>query len=104
MRLFLATIGLALATALAGSAERLIYHEIQTDASGRIVPWHGPPAKAYDHVVRLVWDFWIKMRECPNRVPYYMQHQIWSPDRDHKFGLGGEQINMALSSWNLLYG
>ena len=102
---------LALALALAGlaatpavAAEVLIYHDIQTDASGRIIPWAGPPAKAYDHIVRLVWNFWIKMRQCPNGVPYYMQHQVWKPDQDDKRGLGGDQINMALSSWTLLYG
>ena len=101
---------LAFALAFAGlaapavAAEVLIYHDIQTDASGRIIPWAGPPAKAYDHIVRLVWNFWIKMRQCPNGVPYYMQHQVWKPDQDDKRGLGGDQINMALSSWTLLYG
>jgi hypothetical protein len=43
------------------------------------------------------------MEKCENGLPYYMQHMVWSPSR-HGNGLGGDQINMALSSWNLLYG
>jgi hypothetical protein len=86
------------------AAERLGYHEIRTDASGRIVPWYGNgPSQAYDHVVRLVWNFWVAMRNCPNGVPYYLLHQVWKADQDDPRGLGGDQINMALSSWNLLY-
>lgn len=83
--------------------ERLIYHEIRTDEGGKIIPWSGPPSQAYDHVVRLVWKFWNGMEVCDNGVPYYMQHMIWYPNR-HSNGLGGDQIPMALSSWNLLYG
>lgn len=81
------------------------YHEARTDAGGRIVPWFGTgPSQAYDHVVRQLFDFWIKMRKCPNGVPYYLQHQVWKPDADDPRGLGGDQIPMALSSWRLLYG
>jgi hypothetical protein len=84
-------------------AERLFYHDIKTDPAGKIVPWSGPPSQAYDHVVRRIWNFWHNMEKCDNGLPYYMQHMIWSPDR-HENGLGGDQIPMALSSWNLLYG
>lgn len=94
---------LLFAGAPAVRGERLIYHEIRTDEAGRILPWSGPPSAAYDHVVRLIWDFWRGMEKCDNGVPYYMQHMIWYPDR-HEAGLGGDQIPMALSSWNLLYG
>ena len=81
------------------------YHEVKTDACGRIVPWYGSgPSQAYDHVVRLVFGFWTRMRECTNGVPYYLQHQVWKPDADDQRGLGGDQIPMALSSWYLLYG
>ena len=81
------------------------YHEVKTDAGGRIVPWYGSgPSQAYDHVVRLVFGFWTRMRECTNGVPYYLQHQVWKPDADDQRGLGGDQIPMALSSWHLLYG
>jgi hypothetical protein len=94
-----------LAPARAASAERLGYHEVRVDAQGGIVPWYGEgPPEAYDHVIRQVWSFWITMRTCPNGVPYYLLHQVWKADRDDPRGLGGDQINMALSSWNLLYG
>ncbi len=87
------------------SKGRIGYHEVKTDAAGKIVPWYGSgPSEAYDHVVRLVFDFWVKMRNCPNGVPLYLQHQVWKPDVDDPRGLGGDQIPMALSSWNLLYG
>jgi hypothetical protein len=84
---------------------RIGYHEVRTDAAGKIVPWYGSgPSEAYDHAVRLVFDFWLQMRICPNGVPLYLQHQVWKPDVDDPRGLGGDQIPMALSSWNLLYG
>jgi hypothetical protein len=82
---------------------RLQYHDIRADAEGMILPWsHDDPAVAYDHVIRLVWDFWRKMEDCPNGVKYYLQHQVWKPEHDPR-GLGGDQISMALSSWNLLH-
>jgi hypothetical protein len=87
------------------SAEKIGYHEAKTDAGGRIVPWYGTgPSQAYDHIIRLVFDFWLNMRKCPNGVPYYLQHQVWKPGEDDPRGLGGDQIPMALSSWNLLHG
>ena len=81
------------------------YHEVKVDAGGRFLPWFGSgPSQAYDHVVRILFDFWVKMRKCPNGVPYYLQHQVWKADADDSRGLGGDQIPMALSSWYLLYG
>jgi len=86
-------------------AETLIYHEIKTDASGKIAPWYGTgPSQAYDHDIRLLFQFWKNIRNCRNGVPMYMQHQVWKPDKEDPRGLGGDQISMALSSWNLLYG
>jgi hypothetical protein len=83
---------------------RLQYHDIRTDAAGMILPWsHDDPAQAFDQVVRLTWGFWQRMGKCPNGVPYYLQHQVWKPEHDPR-GLGGDQISMALSSWNLLHG
>jgi hypothetical protein len=84
--------------------EKLIYHEIRTDAKGMIVPWYDKdPGKAYDHVIQLVWQFWDTMRKDPTGLPYYMSHQVWRPDYDDPRGLGGDQLQMALSSWQLLY-
>jgi hypothetical protein len=35
-------------------------------------------------------------------LKYYINHQVWKPEHDMR-GLGGDQFNMALSSWALLY-
>jgi hypothetical protein len=90
--------------ALPAWAERLGYHEIQTDANGQLVSWAAPdPGQAYGRVVAAVWDFWKHMGTCTNGVPYFFQHQVWKPEHDGR-GLGGDQLAMALSSLNLLYG
>jgi hypothetical protein len=82
---------------------RLQYHDIRTDEGGMILPWsHDDPAQAFDSMVRLVWGFWQRLPKCPNGVPYALQHQVWKPEHDPR-GLGGDQISMALSSWNLLH-
>ena len=87
----------------AASADKIGYHEVKTDSQGKLMPWYGTgPSQAYDHVVRIVWDFWRDMRPCSNGVAYYLQHQVWRPKEDPR-GLGGDQISMALSSWALLY-
>jgi hypothetical protein len=102
---FVIAVALLAAPASAVRAEKLGYHDIKTDASGKIVPWYGTGAsQAYDHDIRLLFTFWKDMRKCPNGVPMYMQHQVWKPTEEDPRGLGGDQISMALSSWNLLYG
>ena len=84
--------------------EKLIYHDIQTDASGKIIPWYSyEPGKAYSHVIQSVWHFWDTMRVDINGLPYYMNHQVWQPGVNDTRGIGGDQIQMALSSWLLLY-
>jgi hypothetical protein len=84
-------------------AEELTYHDIKTDAQGKVLPWYSSnPGKSYDDAINRVWLFWKNMERCRNGVPYYLQHQVWSPKGD-KRGLGGDQISMALSSWNLLH-
>lgn len=86
--------------------EKLIYHPIHLDAATKtILPWYHPdPGIAFNHVIHLVWDFWINMRTDFNGLPYYMNHQVWRGDFDDRRGIGGDQLSMALSSWNLLYG
>lgn len=84
--------------------QHIVYHDVRVDARGGIVPWFSDdPSQAYDHDIRLVWNFWLHMRKSPDGVPYYLQHQVWKADRDDPRGLGGDQINMALDSWDLLY-
>ena len=43
------------------------------------------------------------MRVDPNGIPYYMNHQVWKQGYDDSRGLGGDQLQMAMSSWKLLY-
>src|ERR1700682_487026 len=83
---------LLLALNVAARAEKLIYHDIKTDASGKIVPWFGSPSQAYDHDVRLLFSFWTEMLKCPNGVAMYLQHQFWKPKEEDPRGLGGDQI------------
>ncbi len=84
--------------------ELLIYHNIQTDATGKIIPWYSKePGKAYSFVVQALWHFWDTMRTDLNGLPYYMNHQVWKPVMNDPRGLGGDQLQMALSSWRLLY-
>ncbi|MEP6595623.1 MAG: hypothetical protein ABJA71_06730 [Ginsengibacter sp.] len=99
-------IGLFLTLCVSASAqtEKLLYHNIKTDASGNIIPWsHDEPGKAWSHVVKLVWNFWDTMRADMNGIPYYMNHQVWREGSNDPRGLGGDQFGMALSSWRLLY-
>lgn len=84
--------------------EMLIYHPIQTDKSGKIIPWYNEdPGKSYSHTIGLVWNFWDTMRRDMNGLPYYMNHQVWNAAFDDPRGLGGDQFAMALSSWRLYY-
>jgi hypothetical protein len=84
--------------------EYLIYHPIQTDKDGNIVPWFNPdPSIAYDHNLHTIWNFWFAMRRDPNGLPYYMNHQVWNKDIDDPRGIGGDQFMMAISSWRLWY-
>lgn len=84
--------------------EVIQYHPVRTDAAGHIVPWPSDvPGIAFDHVIRLVWNFWDQMEPDRNGLPYHMNHQVWRPDLDDHRGIGGDQIQMALSSWALLH-
>jgi hypothetical protein len=97
--------GLLLTAGLAApaSAELLVYHQIQTDANGHIVPWFSAdPATAYDHCIGLVWDFWRNIAPCHNGVPYVLQHMVWKPEHDSR-GLAGSQPSMTLHSWSRYY-
>lgn len=83
----------------------IVYHDVRMDASGAIVPWYNDsPSVAYDHNLRLLWKFWREMRTCGPGIPYYLQHQVWKEKEDDPRGIGGDQIDMAIDSWNLLYG
>ncbi len=84
--------------------DTLIYHPIQTDRLGKIIPWYSANSgEAYGHVIGLVWNFWDTMRRDINGLPYYMNHQVWNAEINDPRGIGGDQFAMAISSWRLYY-
>jgi hypothetical protein len=84
-------------------SDTIQYHPVRLDIDGNILPWYSTdPGSSYDTVIMLVWNFWKNMEVDSNGLKYYMNHQVWAPEHDMR-GLGGDQINMALSSWTLLY-
>jgi hypothetical protein len=85
-------------------SDTIQYHPVRiSKEDGSILPWFSADrGKSYDTVMMLVWNFWKNMDTDSNGLKYYMNHQVWKPEHDMR-GLGGDQINMALSSWGLLY-
>ncbi|MCX6302422.1 MAG: hypothetical protein NTW82_09580 [Bacteroidia bacterium] len=85
-------------------SDTIQYHPVRISRSdGSILPWFSADrGKSYDTVLMLVWNFWKNMETDSNGLKYYMNHQVWKQEHDMR-GLGGDQINMALSSWGLLY-
>jgi hypothetical protein len=85
-------------------SDTIQYHPVRINkGDGSILPWFSADiGKSYDTVMMLVWNFWKNMETDSNGLKYYMNHQVWKPEHDMR-GLGGDQINMALSSWGLLY-
>lgn len=83
--------------------DSIIYHRVRVDGKGNILPWYSSNlGESYDYILGRVWDFWKKLPLDSNGARYYMNHQVWRPDHD-KRGIGGDQVMMALSSWNLYY-
>jgi hypothetical protein len=102
--LLLAIASLSPCHSSAQPTDTLIYHPIQTDKEGNILPWYNPdPAIAYDHNLHTIWNFWYTMRRDPDGLPYYMEHQVFNQSIDDQRGIGGDQFMMAMSSWRLLY-
>lgn len=83
--------------------DTLVYHVIKIGANGKIIPWNADdPGKSYDDILKRVWTFWKNLQIDSNGQPYYMNHQVWSPEHDRR-GLGGDQLMMAMSSWDLYH-
>ena len=80
------------------------YHPVRIlKADSSLLPWFSADlGLSYDTCLMLVWNFWYHMETDSNGLKYYINHQVWSPAHDMR-GLGGDQFNMALSSWALLY-
>ena len=84
-------------------SDSIVYHPVRVDQDGNILPWYSINAgTSYDYVIGRVWDFWKNMEVDSNGQKYFMNHQVWYPRHD-KRGLGGDQLMMALSSWDLYY-
>ncbi len=85
-------------------SDTIQYHPVRiSKKDGSILPWFSADRGcSYDTVMMLVWNFWKNMETDSNGLKYYINHQVWKPEHDMR-GLGGDQINMALSSWGLLY-
>ena len=83
--------------------DTIVYHPVRLDKAGHILPWFSSNlGQSYDHMLGLVCNFWKNMEVDSNGMRYYMNHQVWKPTHDRR-GLGGDQLNMALSSWDLYY-
>ena len=79
------------------------YHPVRVNQDGNILPWYSSNlGESYSDAILRVWNFWNHMEVDSNGLKYYMNHQVWKPGHDPR-GLGGDQIQMALSSWDLLY-
>ncbi len=97
---------------LLGHPERLGHHYIQTDPNNNIVPWPGDNlGQSYDLVLQLIWHKWDTIGYVHDGVKYYMLHRILPYTLDnpvfkhhhHDDGIGGDQIQMLLSSWAKYY-
>src|SRR5688572_5625878 len=84
-------------------SDTIIYHPVRIDQSGNILPWHSENlGQSYSDALERVWKFWKNIEKDSNGMPFYMNHQVWRPGHDRR-GLGGDQLMMALSSWDLYY-
>jgi hypothetical protein len=95
-----------------GNRKKLIFHDIRTDAQGRIVPWYADdPGTAYDHVLGLLWRYWKYMPNFSSNDPEFHRRYRATAGVKKYFvfrtldepGVGGDQFAMMLSSWSLYY-
>ena len=83
--------------------DTIVYHPVRVDQNGHILPWYSTNAgESYDYVMARVWHFWKNMEVNSNGQKYYIKSPGWDPAHD-KRGIGGDQLMMALSSWDLYY-
>jgi hypothetical protein len=92
-------------TNLEWNTRYLGYHQIIRDTvDNKIIPWYDrDPGKSFNFVINKTWDFWAHMRADYNGLPYYMNHQVWRSNSNDRRGIGGDQLAMAISSWQLYY-
>ncbi|HWB63897.1 MAG TPA: T9SS type A sorting domain-containing protein [Chitinophagales bacterium] len=84
------------------SAQVLVYHVIQKDSGGALIPWYSPnPGLSYDHDLQLIWNFWKNFPSTNGVKNYMTDHSYCGNQCGNK--VGGDQFAMLLSSWALLY-
>lgn len=84
-------------------SDSIVYHPVRLDENGNILPWYSSRlGESYNEVLSRVWGFWKNIEVDSNGQKYYLNHQVWNSNHD-KRGLGGDQLMMALSSWDLYY-
>jgi hypothetical protein len=84
-------------------SDTIQFHPVRINkADGSILPWYSSDQGiSYDTVVLLVWNYWKNMPDDSTGEKHYLHHQVYKPG--DRRGLGGDQLMMALSSWDLLY-
>ncbi len=84
-------------------SDTIQYHPVRINkVDGSILPWYSSDlGNSYDTVLLLVWNFWKNLPVDSTGDKYYLHHQVYQPG--DRRGLGGDQLMMALSSWDLLY-
>jgi len=85
------------------TSDTIQYHTVRiSKADGSILPWYSSDlGTSYDTTLLLVWNFWKNMPADSTGEKHYLHHQVYKPG--DRRGLGGDQLMMALSSWDLLY-
>jgi hypothetical protein len=76
---------LGIGLSLVFAAEVFNTHKVILDNQHKIIPWYEPTAKAYDHFLRLRWNFIkSKVPNCPGPAPRssYPQYYFYCAFRD----------------------
>ena len=75
-----------------GQTEKLIYHNIKTDAGWEYCTLVGQrTGKSMEPCYTIGLEFLDTMRLDINGIPYYMNHQVWWPRVNDARGIGGDQ-------------
>jgi hypothetical protein len=84
-------------------SDTIQYHAVRVNKTdGSILPWYSSDlGTSYDTVLLLVWNYWKNMPVDSTGFKHYLHHQVYKPG--DRRGIGGDQLMMALSSWDLLY-
>ena len=85
------------------TSDTIQYHTVRINkADGSILPWYSSDlGTSYDTTLLLVWNFWKNLPADSTGQKHYLHHQVYKPG--DRRGIGGDQLMMALSSWDLLY-